>query len=401
MKPVLEGIKVIEYGEYIQAPFCSKLLADLGADVIKIEKPGSGDISRRREPFLNDTPGLERSGLFLYLNANKRGVTLDIEKATGQQIFKSLLKNSHLLIEDTQPGKLAALGLGYNDLKLLNPSLVKTSVTQFGQTGPYKNRKGCDLTIWHMSGAGFVTPRNAGTTEQEPLKVVHMADFITGMIAALATLGALRVQKRSGIGQEVDVSSLEAVTQLAGWANVYWPFAHESTTRASRAWSAPVHFLKCKDGWVFLLCAEEHHWRAFVEMMGNPTWAGEELFKTRISRGDYWESLKPLIEPWIIQHTKEELFEQSKAKRVPLAPVYSMKELLENKHLMERQFFINVEHPETGTLTYPGAPFKFSTIPWAIRRPAPLLGQHNEDVYCNELGYAKPELVKMYEIGII
>lgn len=401
MKSPLEDVKVIEYGNLIVAPFCSKLLADLGAEVIKIEEPIRGDIARRRGPFLNDIPGNNRSGLFLYLNTNKLGITLNLDKATGTEIFKKLIKSADILIEDTEPGKMAELGLDYSRLESLNPSLVMTSITPFGQTGPYKDYKSCDLTGWHMSGAGYVTPRNAGTVEQEPLKVVHMSDYITGILAAVAALGAFQLQRHTGLGQAVDISGFEAMTQFAGWANVYWPYAHENATRASRSWLAPQHYLKCKDGWIYVLCAEEHHWRAFVDMMGNPEWANEELFKDMISRGEYWESLQPLIEEWTSKYTRGEIFELSKTRKLPLTPVQSVKELLESRQLKERAFFAEIEHPEVGKLIYPGAPFKFSETPCSIRRPAPLLGQHNIDIYCGKLGYTKQELIKMYEVGII
>jgi len=401
LKSALEDVKVVEYGNLISAPYCSKLLADLGAEVIKVEEPGQGDIARRRGPFLQDIPGSERSGLFLYLNTNKLGVTLNLEEATGKEIFKKLIKNVDILIEDSKPGRMAGLGLGYNDLKSLNPSLIMTSITPFGQTGPYKDYKGSDLIGWHMGGMGYITPRWAGTTEQEPLKVMHMADFITGITTAVATMCALRVQRHTGLGQQVDVSQLEAVITLAVRVVANWPYMHRRETRVSKAAFAPQHFIKCKNGWVFLHGMEPHHWQRFVDVMGNPEWANDELFKDTYSRGEHWESLEPLITDWVTKHTKAELFELGKTKGIPLTPVNSMAEVMESRQLKERGFFIDVEHPKAGKLTYPGAPYKFSRTPWAIRRPAPLLGQNNEDIYCNRLGYTKRELVKMYEAGII
>jgi len=400
LKLALEDVKVIEYGNLICAPYCGKMLADLGADVIKIEKPGVGDIARRRAPFLDDIPGPERSGMFLDLNTNKRGVTLDIEKATGREIFKKLISDADILIEDTKPGTLDSLGLGYDALKSINPRLVMTSITPFGQTGPYKDYKGSDLIAWHMGGAGYVTPRWAGTTEQEPLRVMQMASFITGITAAVATMCALRVQRCTGIGQQVDVSQLEAIIALIAEHTPVWPYEHGNPTRVSRAYFAPFHFLKCKDGWVHLT-GDDYHWQRFVNIMDNPEWADEELFGDRFSRGDYWESLEPLITEWTMKHTKADLFKLAKEKKIPLAPANSVAEVVENRQLKERGFFIAMEHPEAGKLTCPGAPYKFSKTPWTIRKPAPLLGQHNEDIYCNQLGYTKRELTKMYEAGII
>ena len=173
---------------------CGKILGDCGADVIKVEKPG-GDISRRIGPFYKDIADPEKSLFWFAYNTSKRGITLNLEKATGREIFQKLIKNADILIEDTKPGRMAALGLGYRKLKSINPSLVMTSITPFGQTGPYKNYKGSGLTSWHMGGIGYVTPHWAGTTEQEPLRALQTGSFVTGITAAVATMCALHVQR--------------------------------------------------------------------------------------------------------------------------------------------------------------------------------------------------------------
>jgi len=400
-KLALEGVKVVEYGSYITAPHCSKLLADLGAEVIKVEKPGQGDEARRRGPFLNDIPGTERSGFFLYLNTNKLGVTLNLEKATGRDIFRKLIKSADILIEDTKPGKLAAIGLGYENLKSLNPSLIMTSITAFGQTGPYKDYKSSDLIAWQMGGAGYVTPRWAGTADQEPLRAMQFASFMTGINAAVATMCALLVQKRSGLGQQVDVSLLESMVSSIAEITPAWPYVHRSWTRVSRPQIAVQQVIRCKDGWVHLHADESHHWRRLLDTMGNPEWGDEELFRDMYYRAEYWDSLEPLITEWATKYTKAELFALAKANKIPLGPVNSTAEVVENPQFRERDFFATVKHPVAGELIYPGASYKFSKTPWAYRKPAPLLGQHNEEIYCRRLGYCKRELVKMYQIGII
>ena len=401
MKLVLKDVKIIEYGQLIRAPFCGKLLADLGADVIKIEKPGHGDIARRKKPFFKDIPGEDRSGLFLYLNTNKLGVTLNTEKPAAIEIFKELIKDADILIEDTEYDSMDRLGLDYNTLKSINPSLIMVSITPFGQTGPYRDYKGCDLISWHMGGIGFATPRHIGTAKQEPLRVMQMADFVTGMTAAVATLTALNVQRKTGVGQQVDVSAFEAIARMGGWITAYWPFEHHSPTRASRSTTFPYHFVKCKDGWIFVVCPDEHQWQGFVDVMGKPEWAEAELFKDVISRANHWDSLEPLISEWAKNYTKMEIFEAAKAKGVPLAPLNSVTELFENRQLAERSFFVDVKHRETGSITYPGIPYKSPGVPWSIRNPAPLLGQHNEDVYCTRLGYKKTDLLEMQKAEVI
>jgi len=401
LKAALDDIKIVEYGEFINAPYCSKLLADLGAEVIKIEKPFFGDSARRRGPFLDDIPGPDRSGFFLYLNANKYGITLDLEKPTGREILRQLVKDADLFIEDTRPGTLDALGIGYKDLKELNPSLIVTSVTPFGQEGPYKGYKGTDLTGWHMGGPGYVTPHWAGTTEQEPLKAMQAASFVTGISAAVAAMCALNVREKTHRGQQVDASQLESTTTMFGYCLAYWPYEHRSDTRASKPAIAPENFIQCQDGWVCLRVVEEHHWQKFIEAIGSPDWATHDLFKDMYQRAEHWESLQPLLTAWAIEHTKEEIFDLAKRIKVPIGPLYSMEEVVNNPHLRERDFFVGIEHSETGKLAYPGAPYILPKTPWINHMPAPKLGEHNADIYCDRLGYTREELVKMYEVGII
>ncbi len=399
MSLALDDVRVIEYGNFISAPYCSKLMADLGADVIKIEKPGVGDLSRERGPFLDDIPGPDRSGIFLYLNANKRGITLNPEKATGKEIFQRLIKDADILIEDTRPGTLDSLGLGYGALKAINPRLVMTSITPFGQTGPYKEYKGSDLIMWQMGGLGYATPIHTGTPDYEPLRVMHMASYLAGATASSAAMTALYYQRLTGIGQHVDVSQLEAVFLNWGW--YYWPYEHKNSTRVSKFPLAPVGFLKCRDGWVFIVAHEDHHWKVLLEMMGNPDWAGSELFKDRFTRADNWEDLEPLLLDWSMKYTKAEITEMGKARGIPVGPVNSIADVLDSEQLKYREYFVEREHPKAGTLTYPGAPYKLPQTPWSVRSPAPLLGQYNEEIYCRQLGYTKGDLVKMYEVGII
>ena len=377
-------------------------MADLGAEVIKVEKPGEGDAARRRQPFLNDVPGIERSGLSLYLNANKLGVTLNLENPSGQEIFKNLIKDADILIEDTNPGELGELGLGYSDLQLLNPALVMTSITPFGQTGPYKDYKGNDYIAWHMSGASYVTPHFGGSSDKPPLYAEEQAGYVPAITAAVATMVALYQQRRSGTGQHVDVSLVESI--LNGWGQFsagFWPYEHRIVSRASKNSVALENFIKCKDGWVFFHCSEEQHWQRLVEAMGNPDWASDDRFKTKILRGQNAVSLEPLVTEWAMNYTKVELSEMALQYRFPEGPVSTIDEVVTNPQFHERGFFVEEEHPVAGKLTYPGAPCKLSETPWAIRYPAPLLGQHNEEIYCNRLGYSREELASLHDAGVI
>ncbi|MDD5126968.1 MAG: CoA transferase [Dehalococcoidales bacterium] len=398
---MLDDVRIVEYGESISAPYCSKLLADLGAEVIKIERPVSGDVMRRRGPFLDDIQGPDRSGVFLYLNSNKYGVTLDIEKPTGRDILRKLLKDADVFIEDTRPGTLDTLGIGAKDLKALHPALIVTSVSPFGQNGPYKKYRGADLISWHMGGPGYVTPHWIGTAKQEPLKAMQTASFVAGISAAIAVMTALNARDKTHRGQQVDVSQLESTITMFGYCLAYWPYEHRSDTRVSKPAIAPENFIQCKDGWVCMRVVEEHHWKTFVEAIGNPDWASHGLFDNMYQRAEHWESLQPLLTSWAMEHTKKEIFDLAKRVSIPIGPLYSMEEVVSNPQLTERDYFVEIMHPEVGKLTYPGAPYKLNNNPWQMRLPAPKLGQHNVDIYGGRLGYTKEELVKLYECGII
>ena len=343
MRLALGDVRVIEYGDLISAPYCSKLLADMGAEVIKVEKPSQGDTARKRGPFLKDIPGNERSGLFLHLNTNKRGITLDIEQATGREIFRKLIKEADILIEDTKPGKLAALGLGYKHLKAINPSIIMASITPFGQTGPYKKYKGTDLIAWHMGGAGYVTPRWSGDATEKPLRALQTGSFITGATAAVATMCALHVQRHTGFGQQVDVSQLESMVLSIADTISYWPYENRSATRTSKSWAGPRFFCQAKDGWIFIMADEPHHWQRFVEVMGNPDWADSELFKDKQCRGQNWENLEALISDWAKGHTREAIFAAAKAKGIPIAPVHYIDEVVHGQQLQECQG-VSIQH---------------------------------------------------------
>ena len=401
MMRTLSGVKVLELGSLICTPYCGKLMADLGAEVIKIEAPGQGDIARRYGPFPDACPDNESSGLYLYLNTNKLGITLNLNSVKGRAILHELVKQADVLIEDFTLEQAENLGVHYEALKQANPSIIVTSITPFGQTGPYRQKASSDFTIWNMCGSAYITPRFGGTTEQEPLWVRHMASFITGITAATATMCAVLAKQSTGVGQHVDVSQLESAALSLGPYFAHYFYEHRNTTRASRARYGPIHFVKCKGGWVSLHGVEEHHWKRFVEFLGSPEWAEWEMFSNQYLRAEHWESLEPLITEALTQFTKQEIFEAAKRLNIPVAPVNTIPEVMRERQLEERHFFQSIEHPRAGLLTYPGTGYKYSGMETVAPRPAPLLGQHNCEIYCSRLGYSKEDVVKMLEAGII
>jgi CoA:oxalate CoA-transferase len=399
----LAGIRVLEYCQMVAGPYCTKLLADLGAEVIKIEKPGVGDESRKRAPFLNDIPHPERSGLFLYLNTNKLGITLNIENSAGKKVFTELAKESDVLVEDTPPGMMRKLGLDYKVLREINPKLIMSSITPFGQTGPYSDYKAYHLNTFHSGGEGYLTPAWMGTgyLHRPPLNQgKYVGEYESGISAAVATLGALYRQRLSGLGQSIDVSKQQALIALNPRELACYPNDGWLVSRATRT----LRFggiIPCKDGYVELDLYEEHEWQALVTLMGSPEWTKDERFKDRLSRAKHGIELNQLIEEWMKHHTKEEIHHKGQALGCPVAPYSTTKEVVNSGQMKARGFFVDIDHPEAGKFRYPSAPYKFSKTPWRADHPAPLLGQHNEEVYCQRLGYSKQELIQLRNAGII
>ena len=397
----LEGIRVIECGEMVSAAYAAKLMADMGADVVKVEEP-RGDRARLRGPYPKGDPDPEKSGLFLYLNANKRGVTLDLRSQPGREILRGLVRggSAALLIHNYEPRLMPEMGLLFEDLHALNPALVETSISPFGQTGPHRDYRAHDLNMWTAGGVIY-TSGKGNRPDLPPLKAFgQQAGFEAGVTAATASLGALFHRHLTGEGQHVDVSVQECLVAMLENNFVAWPYAQSIASRLSVR-IVPQEVIRCRDGYIYMLAVEDHQWRNSVDLMGNPDWAGAEAFQDLPSRSANWDALHPLLEEWAKDKSVREIYHQAQARRVPFAPASTMGTLLASRHLNARGFFAEIAHPRAGTLKYPGAPYKFSLTPWELRRGAPCLGQHNEEVYAGELGLSASELAALRTEGII
>lgn len=397
----LEGFRIIECGEMVSAAYAAKLMADMGAEVIKIEEPASGDAARQRGPFPGRLPHPEKSGLFLYLNTNKRGITLNLEDRRGQEIFARLITQADLLIHNYHPTRMPALGLEYERLARLNPSLVMTSITPFGFSGPHKDYQATDLTLWNAGGLCYLNGGGPGSEHLPPLKPFgQQAGFQAGVHAAVASLGALFARVADGRGQHIDFSVQECLMGMAEFAPVMASYAGLVVSRLGTKPLQPLDLMECKDGWIFLCCVEEHQWRAFVEIMDSPQWAEEPLFADRLKRAENWDALKLLLQEWVTDQSADELYRRAQARRIPFAPVSTMGDLLSSEHLKARGFFAEIVHPVAGTFAYPTVPYQFSATPWTLRRPAPCLGQHNAEVY-GGVGMRAQEVEHLKQAGII
>ncbi|MBI2305326.1 MAG: CoA transferase [Chloroflexi bacterium] len=406
----LSDLKVVEYGQFISAPYCAKRLASLGAEVVKVEPPGVGDMARRMGPFRDDIPHPERSGLFLYLNMNKLGTTLDVANPRGKKIFLALIKDADILVENNPPQRMEELGLDYPHLREANPRIIMTSITPFGQTGPYRDYKGNDLIAFHTSGMAYDTRGPvADPNAIPPIKAGgRQADYTGGVLGAAATMSALFYRHLTDEGQHVDVSQQEALAIfLRAGILSYTGYDPSHIRRPLPKGPQPIGGflpytpLPCKDGMICFQSIEEYQWWNFVEIMGNPEWAADERFVDNTTRRDNMDALYPLLAQWTMQHTREEIYHAAQANHCTVFPVNTVEDLFKARQLQEREFFVELEHPEAGPLRYPGAPYKLSETPAQINSAAPLLGQHNEEILCQRLGYSPEELAIMHQMRII
>jgi crotonobetainyl-CoA:carnitine CoA-transferase CaiB-like acyl-CoA transferase len=401
----LSDVKVLDLTWHIAGPYCTKLLADYGAEVIKVEKPGEGDPARRMAPFFKDDPHPEKSGLFLHLNTNKKGITLNLKSAKGKKILKELAKDADILVESFRPHVMPSLGLDYETLEQINPKLLMTSISSFGQTGPYRDFKASEIVEYAMGGEMYST----GTAGREPLKLGgNVTQYQAGTVAAVSIMGGLYAARSQGVGQHVDVSIMETQAgstdrriiyllayACAGVITTRWPPPRE----AVRMMILPQGVYPCKDGFVNTLSLPQW-WPRYLEAMEMPELKDDPRFQNIFSAEAGME-FDAIWYSWLADRTKDELFEIFRRANIASAPVNSPEDILSNPHLKAREYFTEIDHPETGKVTYPGAPIHMMETPSKARYPAPLLGQHNKEVYCDRLGYTREDLVKLRESGII
>ncbi len=383
-----------------RAAYCGKLLAELGADVVKIEPPG-GDPGRRQPPFRGDEPGLERSLWFAYYNASKRGITLDLTTRDGQELLRSLAQSADVLLEAFAPGHLDALGLGAEALRTLNPKLVFTSLTPFGQTGPHRDYAANDLTAFASGGVMFLS----GRPDRPPVLAPGQQAYDLGAVhAANCTLMALWARERTGRGQEVDVAMQEA---LAIEEHAISRYAHEDYVihrdGSQHESSAPGGLYPCRDGYVHLFITNSTPgvWDRFLDWLGRPEVLCEPRWADAMYRRAHVQELGPHVVEFTRQHGKRELMRQAQARHIPCIAANTPAELMDDPHVAERGFFAELGLPGGARGMAPRAAYRLSETPAGPRWPAPALGQHNVEVYCGELGLSRAELLSLFQAGIV
>lgn len=371
----LENLRVVELGGGVAAPMVGKLLADLGATVVKIEPP-EGDPTRQRGPFRGNQANPEASATFLFLNSNKRSLVLDLQQPAGRAHLEALVQEADLLVHHYTPQEMAAYGIDYERFRQRNARLVMLSMTPFGLTGPYRDYAACDLTLYHAGGLGWLCPGKGTPLTLPPIKPFGEHAYTQSAIhGAVAAISACYGAAASGVGEHLDLSMQEVGVFLLGRTFSTYTYAGISQSRNSPTPYEPQSLYPCKDGYIYFICAEQDQWERLVEVMGNPAWAQDERFTTRDRRGANGEALKTCISTWTTRYTATELFHTCQKARVGAAPVYHHAQLQDDEHLQGRQYFRTQTHPVAGDVQLPGPPYVLQQPWWSLRTPAPLLGE--------------------------
>ena len=358
-----------------------------------------GDPSRRIGPFPDDVPHPEKSAPFLYLNTGKKSITLNLKHNASKPIMRRLLEWADVLVENFRPGVMERLGLDYESVAAVNPSLVMTSVSNFGQTGPYRDYGAREINLYAMGGLMYIT----GDPEREPLHMAaRLAQYGAGQNAFAGTMGALLYRDISGAGQHVDVAISEYLATILENALSQYSYTGSNFRRTGNrgygraAWGP----YPCRDGYVGVIAGPDHKWPEMAELMGIAELA-DARFDDRAGRGENADELDALMLPWLMAHDRHDIFERAQRSGLAFAYVATPEDILSWEHLRERGFFAEVEHASAGRLEHPTMPWRVSGVDGWDLGAAPTLGQHNEGVYCGMLGYDKADLARMRGMGVI
>ncbi len=391
----LEGVVVLDCTQIMAGPFCSLLLADMGANVIKVERPDGGDDNRRMgPPFINGW-----SAAFLAINRNKRSLALNLRVQKGQEVFKRLVERADVMVENFRPGAMDRLGLGYQELRKIKPSLIYCSISGFGQTGPYRERGGFDLVAQGMSGLMSVT----GIPGGPPVKVgVPVTDLTAGMYGAYGILTAYIHRLRTGEGQLVDSSLMEAGIAYTFWeSSVYFATGQvPGPLGSAHRLSAPYQALRTKDGYINIGAATQPTWEAMCRAIGQEELIADPRFATSGDRKKREVELAALLEETFCRETTGHWMKVLEGAGVPSGPINDLGQVYSDPHVQAREMVVELEDPDLGRLKNIGIPVKLSLTPGRIRRRAPALGEHTQEVLL-QAGYTAEEVARLREAGVV
>lgn len=391
----LENVTVLDLTRVLAGPYTGMVLADFGANVIKIESPGTGDDSRAFGPFVKN-----ESTYFMSLNRGKKSITLNLKKPEAQEVFKELVKQADVVLENYRTGTMEKFGLGYEELKKINPKIIYSACTGFGHTGPYAFDPAYDVIVQGMGGIMSIT----GQADGEPTRVgASVGDITAGLFSAIGVMTALFVRETTGLGQKVDVGMLDcqvailenAIARYVNSGVVPKPIGnrHPSIT--------PFESFKAKDGYVIIAIGNDTLWQKFCTLVGHDDWAADERFTTNPKRTEHQPLLKEMITPVFTTKTVDEWIQLLKEAGIPVGPINTVDRVLQDPQILAREMLVETDHPVAGKIKMAGVPIKLSETPGKVEAPAPTLGQHTEEILAQMLNYDSAKIEALRSAGAL
>ena len=391
-----ERCAVMDLTRVLAGPFCTMLLADMGAEVIKVEEPGRGDDSRGYPPFLRGA-----SAYFANLNRNKKSVILDLKKQEGKDLLRDLLKTADVLLENFKPGTMEKLGFGYDRIKEINPRLVYASISGFGQFGPYKDRPGYDIIGQAMGGLMSTT----GWPDSPPTRTgTAMADILAGLNCSIGILAALKGRERTGVGERIDVALVDSVVSAMETIIQLYLVEGRIPGRIGNRYEfiAPYDSFATADGWVVIGVGGEEVWKRFCKAIGREDLLGDPRFETNRDRVREYAPLKDIVTEWTSKRNVTDIVSHLMSFSVPCAPIYNIEQIVNDPHIAKaRGMIVEMDHPLEGTMKVVACPIKFTEMKPTIRTTAPLHGEHTEEVLTGLLGLSKEEVARLKKTGAV
>lgn len=395
----LENLTVLDLTRVLAGPFCTMMLADMGANVIKIEVPGSGDDTRQYPPFNNNVNGVPESLYFANINRNKQGITLNLKSPEGKALFLELVKKADIVVENYRPGVMDKLGLGYEALKAVNPRIIYGAVSGYGNTGPYRLRPGYDILAQAMGGMMSVTgipggdPTRAGSA---------IGDILGGLHMAIGLLAAVNARSITGEGQFVDIALMDSVIAATENCAIKYIASGELPKRMGNRYMAiaPYDAFQVKDGKVIIACGNQKLYEKLcLEVLDSPELLTDPRFETMVLRVQNQDDIQHVIEEKLKDYTVEQVTEMALSKGVPAGPIYNIAQILDDPQTKQREMFVEIEHPTLGNITVNGCAIKMSETKPSVRTPAPALGQDNRNIFCGMLGLSEEEYADLAAKG--
>ena len=392
----LKGIKVLDFTRVLAGPYCTMILADLGAEVIKIEKLETGDDSRSFIPFIKN-----QSAYFININRGKKSIAINLKHPKGRKLAIELAKRADIIVENFRPGVMDRLGLGYEQIKKVNPRIIYASISLAGQTGPYRDRPGYDLIGQAMGGLMSIT----GWPYSPPTRVgTAIADILAGLNCCIAILAALRAREITNEGQRIDISLIDSVVSANEAYNMMYLVEGKIPERIGNRYEFvyPYDSFKTKDGWIVMGVANDEVWRRLCEAMGKPNLVNDDRFDTNEKRVRNHEELKRIIEEWTSKMVSQKVLDILMKYRVPCGPIYTIKDVCSDPHIANaRGMVVEIDQPEVGRMKIIGSPIKIQPCSCRVRSPAPMLGEHTREILKNWLKLSDTEINELITEGVI